>query len=95
MRSPIAFVLCAVLAVPAFAFQVEAMKHGNQQAEAAAQARVEARAKIPPVLAIQPEAQRAFNPQAVAVAESRKARRLQTAGHPADQARMVLQYQAL
>lgn len=95
MKSPIAFVICAALAVPAFAFQVEAMKHDNPQAEAAAQARVEARAKIPPVLAVQPEAQRAVNAQAVAAAESRRAQRLQAPKRPGDQARMVLQYQSL
>jgi hypothetical protein len=78
------FVICAALSMPAIAQQVEAMKHGNVKAEAAAQARVDARAKLPHRAAIQPEAQRSFNARAAAVAESRKAQRLLSSRHPAD-----------
>jgi len=72
MKSLFPFVLCAALLLPALAEQVEAMKHGSAQAEVAAQARVDASAKIPIRRVIQPEAQRSFNDRAAAVAERRR-----------------------
>jgi hypothetical protein len=94
MKALLPVVACAAaLSLPAFAHQVEAMKHGDPRAEAAAQAIVAARVKIPIRMAIQPEAERSFNARAAAVAESRKAQRLQAPAHPADQSRVIRQYQ--
>jgi hypothetical protein len=90
MKSPFAIVICTALSMPVLAQQTEAMKHANPQAEAAAQARVEARAHIPPKVTIQPEAQRSFNARAAAVAETRKAQRLLSPRHPANQSRALL-----
>ena len=93
MKSLFPFVICAALSLPVFAQQGEVMKHGNQQAEAAAQARVEARAKTPIKKANQPEAQRSFSAKAAAVAERRKTQRLQSPKQPADPSRTIQQYQ--
>lgn len=93
MKSLIPFVICAALTLPALAQQVESQKHANPQSEAAAQARVEARAKIPIKRVIQPEAQRSFNAQAAAAAERRKAQRLESPRHPADQSAGIQLYQ--
>lgn len=93
MRSVIAFVICAALSLPVLAQQVETQKHGNPQAEAAAQAKVEARAKIPVKKTIQPEAQRSSSAKATALAEGRKAQRLQSPRHPADQSDAIQLYQ--
>jgi hypothetical protein len=93
MKSLIPFVICAALSLPVLAQQGEVMKHGNKQAEAAAQARVEARAKTPIKAANQPEVQRSSSAKAVAVAERRKAKRLQSPKHPPDQSRMIQEYQ--
>lgn len=93
MKLLIPFVISAALSLPVLAQQLEAQKHTSPQADAAAQARVEARAKIPIEKVTQPEAQRSFNAKAAAVAESRKAQRLQSPKHPADQSRTILQYE--
>ena len=93
MKSLIPFVICAAMSLPALAQQVEAQKHSNPQAEAAAQARVEGSAKIPIKPVIQPQAQRSFNAKAAAVAERRKTQRLQGPRHPADQSAAIRQYQ--
>ena len=96
MKALLPVVACAAaLSLPAFAHQVEAMKHGDPRAESVAQARVAARVKIPVELAVQPEAERSFNARAAAVAENRKAQRLQRPDRPADQARAIQQYQKL
>jgi len=87
--------ICAALSLPVIAQEVEAMKHGDLRTESAAQAKVKARAKIPPATAMQPEAERSFNAHAAAVAESRKAQRLQSPKHPADQSREIQRYQKL
>ncbi|TFZ05662.1 hypothetical protein EZ313_03080 [Ramlibacter henchirensis] len=95
MKSVFPFVICAALSLPVLAQQVEAMKHGDPHAEAEAQARVDARAKVPLNRVIQPEAERSFNARAAAVAESRKAQRLQSPKHPADRSHEIQQYQEL
>jgi hypothetical protein len=95
MKSLFPFVICAALSLPVFAQQVEAMKHGDPQAEAAAQAAVEGRAKIPLDAVVQPEAERPFNARAAAVAESRTAQRLLSPRHPADQSRAHVDVQEL
>lgn len=92
MKALFPFIICAALSFPAFAQQVEAMKHGDPHAEATAQARVDARAKTPLKQVMQPEAERSFNAQAAEVAERRKALRLQSPKHPADQSRAIQQY---
>jgi hypothetical protein len=93
MKSLIPFVISAALSLPALAQQVEAQKHANPQVEASAQARVEARAKIPIKTVIQAEAQRSFNTRAAEVADRRKAQRLQGPRHPTDQSPAIQQYQ--
>jgi hypothetical protein len=93
MKSLIAFTICAALSLPVLAQQVETQKHGDLQAEAAAQARVEARSKIPIKKISQPEAQRSSSAKATALAERRKAQRLQGPRHPADQTDAIQLYQ--
>lgn len=66
-----------LFAVSAYGQAVEAMKAGDPKAEAAAQAKVDARPSTPSRAAHQPEANRHTNEQAVKSAEARKAKKPQ------------------
>lgn len=75
MHKFIPLLLSGLFATGAFAQATEAMKSGNPKAEAAAQAKVDARSSIRSAAAHQPEANRSTNERAVAVAEAKKAKK--------------------
>ena len=71
----IPLLLSSLFAISAYGQATEAMKSGDPQAEAAAQAKVDARQSMPSVIAHQPEANRHTNERAVKAAEARKAKK--------------------
>jgi len=75
MNQLVPLLLSSLFALSAFAQPIEAMKPGDPKAEAAAQAKVDARPASRSKAAKQPEANRSTNDRAVAVAESRKAKK--------------------